>query len=113
MGYASLQTNGYVHKVTVLKRINKSASDLLPRVHLGIYLIKRWLLGTHQGEVHAKHLISILKSSHFASIGTNQEAGTSSFVVWRSKQLQYSQQQRGPSITESNGYEPGGFPEVL
>src|SRR5262245_31885342 len=34
----------------------ESASDLLPRVHLVASLLKRWLLGTHQGAVSREHL---------------------------------------------------------
>lgn len=65
MGYASLQTNGYRHKATVLKRSDKSASELLPRVHLVVSLLKRWLLGTHQGAVHSEHLDLYLEEFTF------------------------------------------------
>jgi transposase-like protein len=54
-GYLPLERNGYQHDVTVLKR-KKTPSELMPRVHLVISLIKRWLLGTHQGAVSQKHL---------------------------------------------------------
>jgi len=47
---------GYVHEVTVLKGKKEAASELLPRVHLVISLLKRWLIGTHQGAVSHKHL---------------------------------------------------------
>ena len=33
----------------------KSASELLPRVHRVVSLLKRWLLGTHQGAVSLEH----------------------------------------------------------
>jgi transposase-like protein len=33
-----------------------SREELLPQVHLVVSLLKRWLLGTHQGAVHASHL---------------------------------------------------------
>jgi len=55
-GYAGLETKGYVHEVTVIKRSRCSASDLLPRVHRVVSLLKRWLLGTHQGAVSPDHL---------------------------------------------------------
>ena len=32
------------------------ASELLPRVHGVVSLLKRWLLGTHQGAVSHEHL---------------------------------------------------------
>jgi transposase-like protein len=55
-GYAGLDTQGYRHDVTVLRGRKESASDLLPRVHRVISLLKRWLLGTHQGAVSHEHL---------------------------------------------------------
>jgi transposase-like protein len=55
-GYSDLGSKGYVHEVTVLKGRKDPASKLLPRVHQVISLLKRWLLGTHQGAVSHKHL---------------------------------------------------------
>jgi len=55
-GYASLEMKGYTHRVTVLKRGQQSAAELLPRVHLVVSLLKRWLVGTHQGAVSRQHL---------------------------------------------------------
>ena len=55
-GYLPLESKGYDHEVTVLRRKKKSPSELLPRVHLVVSLLKRWLLGTHQGAVSRKHL---------------------------------------------------------
>jgi len=56
--YRGLETLGYVHDVTALIREKDkgAASRLLPRVHRVASLLKRWLLGTHQGAVSAKHL---------------------------------------------------------
>jgi len=56
LGYAPLDRNGYLHEVTFLKGKKKAPSELLPRVHRVISLLKRWLLGTHQGAVSRKHL---------------------------------------------------------
>ena len=42
--------------MTVLKRHQQSAVELLPRVHLVVSLLKRWLVGTHQGAVSLQHL---------------------------------------------------------
>jgi hypothetical protein len=47
---------GYHHRVTFLKGKKESASELLPRVHRVASLLKRWLLGTHQGAVSREHL---------------------------------------------------------
>lgn len=55
-GYSGLDTKGYVRQITVLKGKKEPASELLPRVHLVISLLKRWLMGTHQGAVSHKHL---------------------------------------------------------
>jgi len=64
-GYAGLVANGYGHKVTILKRSKASASDLLPRVHRVASLLKRWILGTHQGAVSPEHLDSYLDEFSF------------------------------------------------
>jgi transposase-like protein len=47
---------GYGHEPVVVKRQAATASTLLPRVHRVASLLKRWLLGTHQGAVRAEHL---------------------------------------------------------
>jgi len=56
LGYEPLGRNGYRHRITFLRGQEKSPSDLLPRVHRVISLLKRWLLGTHQGAVSLAHL---------------------------------------------------------
>jgi transposase-like protein len=56
MGYSGLAARGYLHEVTPLRGKKKMASELLPRVHRVMSLLKRWLLGTHQGAVSHKHL---------------------------------------------------------
>jgi len=55
-GYAHLTRHGYRHRVTYLRGQHALASELLPRVHRVISLLKRWLLGTHQGAVTGPHL---------------------------------------------------------
>ena len=55
-GYLPLESKGYEHEVTFLKGKKKTASELMPRVHRVISLLKRWLMGTHQGAVSHKHL---------------------------------------------------------
>lgn len=56
--YRGLESLGYEHEATALihKKDKKAASRLLPRVHRVASLLKRWLLGTHQGAVSAEHL---------------------------------------------------------
>jgi transposase-like protein len=55
-GYLPLEENGYQHRVTFLRGKKESASELMPRVHRVVSLLKRWLLGTHQGAVSHEHL---------------------------------------------------------
>jgi len=56
-GYAGLEALGYGHEVTVIRGRGKAAAtELLPRVHLVASLLKRWLLGTHQGSFGMQHL---------------------------------------------------------
>jgi transposase-like protein len=54
--YDAVAAKGYRHRVTVLARRKKSPSELMPRVHRVASLLKRWLLGTHQGAVSREHL---------------------------------------------------------
>jgi len=55
-GYAGLETLGYTHVQTAIKGSGRTAHELMPRVHLVASLLKRWLLGTHQGGVQDTHL---------------------------------------------------------
>jgi transposase-like protein len=55
-GYSGATAQTFVHEVTKLKKYMEPASELLPRVHRVISLLKRWLMGTHQGAVSLKHL---------------------------------------------------------
>ena len=50
-GYAGLEKKGYQREITKLKNQPEEASKLMPRVHRVASLLKRWLLGTHQGGV--------------------------------------------------------------
>ena len=54
--YNGIEAKGYTHKVTVLSQHDEPAHQLMPRVHRVASLLKRWLLGTHQGAVSEKHL---------------------------------------------------------
>lgn len=55
-GYNGLEVFGYKPKVTVLSGRKKWPHELMPRVHRVASLLKRWLLGTHQGAVSQEHL---------------------------------------------------------
>lgn len=56
LSYDRMEKHGYRHRITFLKGRKESASALLPRVHRVVSLLKRWLLGTHQGAVSRAHL---------------------------------------------------------
>ncbi len=56
LGYEPLEKKGYEHRIVFLKGRRERASELPPRVHLAISLLKRRLLGTHQGAVSHEHL---------------------------------------------------------
>ena len=54
--YAGLETLGYRHQVEPVRGRKDVLEKLLPRVHRVVALLKRWLLGTHQGAVSPAHL---------------------------------------------------------
>ena len=55
--YRELEPFGYKHQVSILLGQGPDAGPrLLPRVHRVAALLKRWLLGTHQGAISVKHL---------------------------------------------------------
>jgi transposase-like protein len=56
LGYERVGKSGYRHRITFLAGQKESPSDLLPRVHRVASLLKRWLMGTHQGAVSPNHL---------------------------------------------------------
>jgi transposase-like protein len=57
-GYLTLESQGFIHDAHVVqgKAGNHLALSLLPHVHRVASLLKRWLLGTHQGAVSKDHL---------------------------------------------------------
>ena len=63
--YARAVGADYTHKVAVISGSGKKAHDLLPGVHRVMALLKRWLLGTHQGSVEVDHLQAYLDEFAF------------------------------------------------
>lgn len=55
-GYLDVTKHGYSHKRTVISAGEDPAHVAMPGVHRVAGLLKRWLLGIHQGAVSAKHL---------------------------------------------------------
>ena len=62
--YSSLIDNGYTHTIYIQKNA-KNEEERLPHVHLISSLLKRWLLGTHQGAVSEKHIQAYLDEYTF------------------------------------------------
>jgi transposase-like protein len=54
--YSCLNLLGYVHERRVILGSGEQAHKLLPGVHRVASLLKRWLLGTHQGAADREHL---------------------------------------------------------
>ena len=46
----------YKHEVKTISGSGKQSHELLPHVHMVDSLLKRWINGTHQGNVSPKHL---------------------------------------------------------
>ena len=57
------ELTGYVHDRQVQRQVQ--GEHLLPRVHRVISLLKRWLLGTHQGAIGQEHLDDYLNEFTF------------------------------------------------
>lgn len=57
--YSSLNQSGYQHIVPKRYEV-ADAKNLLPHIHMIASLLKRWLLGTHQGAVQEMHLQAYL-----------------------------------------------------
>ncbi len=55
-GYRDIKNRGYIHDRILQQGNSQEPSELLPGVHRIAALLKRWLLGTHQGAVTAAHL---------------------------------------------------------
>ena len=63
--YPDAIKSDYQHKLYVVTRSNDPAHVCLPGVHRIASLLKRWLLGTHQGAVEADHLQAYLDEFAF------------------------------------------------
>lgn len=64
-GYNDLPARGYTRNKTVLSSSGDPAHVSMPAVHRVASLLKRWLLGTHQGSVHPDHLPAYLDEFTF------------------------------------------------
>lgn len=59
------ELEGYVHERQIQKHQASDTEHLLPRVHRVISLLKRWLMGTHQGGIAHEHLEDYLNEFTF------------------------------------------------
>lgn len=64
-GYNTLPDHGYIHQMTVLSSSPDPAHVSMPGVHRIASLLKRWMLGTHQGSVTPEHLQAYLEEFTF------------------------------------------------
>jgi len=79
-GYNNVAKRGYVHERTVLSSSSDPAHVSMPGVHRIASLLKRWILGTHQGSVTPDHLQSYLEEFTFRF---NRRASGSRGLVFR------------------------------
>ena len=63
--YLSLPEHGYEHDRTVMSAQPDPAHVVMPGVHRIASLLKRWLLGTHQGNASPEHLDAYLNELTF------------------------------------------------
>ena len=64
-GYNGLSERGFTHEITVQSSSDDPAHVSMPGVHRVSSLLKRWILGTHQGSVVPEHLQSYLEEFTF------------------------------------------------
>lgn len=64
-GYDELFRKGYTHRQIAISATGDPAHVSLPAVHRVASLLKRWLLGTHQGSVDPVHLQAYLDEFTF------------------------------------------------
>lgn len=79
-GYSGLTEAGFTHQPTSLSASGDPAHVAMPRVHRVASLLKRWLLGTHQGGISgAPNSTSTSTSSSSASTAATPKAAACRF----------------------------------
>ena len=63
--YRTVPERGYEHERTIMRAQHDPAHVAMPGVHRVASLLKRWLLGTHQGSVGPEHLDAYLNEFAF------------------------------------------------
>jgi len=64
-GYSEIESFGYEHQKTVVSSSTDQAHVSMPGVHRIAALLKRWILGTHQGSFSQEHLQAYLEEFTF------------------------------------------------
>jgi len=65
VGYNKLESLEYLHEITVMSHSSDQAHVSMPGVHRIAALLKRWILGTHQGSFSQEHLQAYLEEFTF------------------------------------------------
>src|SRR5271165_4523776 len=106
-GYAGLAAAGYQHQVTVLSGGSDPAHEVMPRVHLVASLLKRWLIGTHQGGVSINISTTTSTNSPSASIAADQRPAGCSFIASPNKPSPLDPRPTTPSSSHRVPATPG------
>ena len=101
-GYSGLAAAGYRHQVTVITSGAAPAHEVMPRVHLVASLLKRWLIGTHQGGVQHQHLDYYLDEFTFRFNRRRSRLAGCSFIASPNSRLP----SLPPPTTQSSGPAP-------
>jgi transposase-like protein len=86
-GYNGLTDYGYTRDILVQSSSGDPAHVSMPGVHRVASLLKRWLLGTHQGSVLSHHLQSYLEEFTFRFNRRTSEAGALFFEDFSNRRL--------------------------
>ena len=85
LGYLPLGSKGYEHEVTFLKGKKKTPSELMPRLHRVISLLKLWLMGTLRERSVISTSTTISMNSRSGSIVGGQKFEARFSFAWCSK----------------------------
>jgi transposase-like protein len=96
VGYNGLEKLGYTHDRISLSESGQQAHVVLPGVHRVASLLKRWILGTHQGSIGSAHLQAYLEEFTFRF---NRRTSRSRGLVFRRL---LEQMVATPPITEAD-----------
>ena len=105
-GYDGIAAMGYQHKVSVVSKSRKRADELLPHVHRVVSLLKRWLMGTHQGAVSHDHLDYYLDEFTFRFNRRTSSSRGKLFYRLVQQAVQVSPQPYSALVTKSRGTVP-------